>query len=49
MHQVLPILFKLQEPPPYTMVERDTVYTVFEDTLSSKEGMKPCWPLFREN
>ncbi len=38
VHQVLPIRFKLQEPPPYTMVERDTVYTVFEDTLSFEGG-----------
>ncbi|MCB9283328.1 MAG: TonB family protein [Lewinellaceae bacterium] len=36
--QVLPIRFKLEDPLPYTLVGRDTVYVEFEDTLSFAGG-----------
>ncbi|MBK7406834.1 MAG: TonB family protein [Saprospirales bacterium] len=36
--QVLPIRFKLEEPLPYTLIGRDSVYTVFDDTLAFEGG-----------
>ncbi len=34
----LPLRFKLKEPPEYLMVGRDTVYTVFDDSLQFEGG-----------
>lgn len=34
----LPVKFKLKEAPPYVMVDRDTVYTVFDTPLTYQGG-----------
>jgi TonB family protein len=48
VQQALPIKFKLEEPPPYIFVGRDTVYTVFEDTLAFRGGHEALLGFIRE-
>lgn len=35
----LPVKFRLQEAPPFIMVDRDTVYTVFDEPLAYENGV----------
>ena len=38
VRQTLPVRFELQELPPYVLIDRDTVFTEFTDTLSYLGG-----------
>jgi len=40
VQMTIPIKFKLKEPPPYVLIERDTVYTEMEKPLSFKGGQE---------
>lgn len=48
VYQVLPVRFKLEEPLPYLLIDRDTVYTVFEDTLAFQGGHEALVSFIRE-
>ena len=45
----LPIKFKLEEVPPYTIIGRDTVYTQFEKPLEFKGGDEALQAYLTEN
>jgi len=45
----LPIRFRLEEAPPYVMVDRDTVYTQFETPLQYKGGDEALVAYVNEN
>ena len=47
VRQTLPVRFELQELPPYVLVDRDTVYTEFADTLTFRGG-EPALEAFLE-
>ena len=44
----LPIKFKLQEPPPYSIVGRDTVYTEFDTPLEFEGGTEALTTFINE-
>jgi len=48
VQQALPIRFKLEEPLPYFLIGRDTVYSVFEDTLVFQGGDEALAAFVRE-
>ena len=45
----LPIKFKLEEAPPYTVIGRDTVYTEYETPLAFKGGDEALQAFLTEN
>jgi TonB family protein len=46
--QALPIRFRLEEPLPYEMIGRDTVYTTLDDTLAFQGGHEALEAFIRE-
>lgn len=45
----LPVRFKLEDPKPYVLVGRDTVYTKFDKSLDYKGGSEALQQHFKEN
>ena len=45
----VPVKFKLEEPPNFSLIDGDTVYVVFDDTLKYKGGTDALMKHFKEN
>lgn len=49
VRQVLPVKFKLEEAPPYVLVDRDTIYTKYDTPLDYKEGSEALLSFIKDN
>lgn len=49
VRMTIPVKFKLQEPPPYMMVDRDTVYTEMDKALAYKGGPEALDQYLKQN
>lgn len=48
VYQTLPIKFKLEEPLPYVLSGRDTIYTMLDDTLAFQGGHEALMAFIKE-